>query len=278
MRISQRRKFYLRSILVYFAIAVVLCAALFPIVWTISTSFKTEREYFTYPPVWIPRYPTLDNYHYIFFAAGLSFLKNSLIISSFSTLLVLAISIPAAYGIARLKVGGANLSFWILSQRMLPPIAVILPLFLMFKELKLVDTHLGLILVYSTFNISFGVWLLIGFIEEFPKDIEEAAMVDGCSRGGALMRIVLPLIAPGIVVTAIFCFIFSWNEFLFALILTRRVAETVTVELSHYLSSESQMLWGPMAALMIVVTIPILIMALSIQKYLVKGLTFGAIK
>ena len=270
-------KFYMGTTLVYCGIGIALFVALFPIAWTLSTSFKTIGEYYSYPPVWIPRSPTLANYKYIIYTAGLGYLKNSLIISSFNTLLVLAISIPAAYGIARFRIGAGNLSFWILSQRMFPPIAVIIPLFILLKLLGLIDTHLALITVYCTFNIAFSVWLLIGFFEEFPKDIEEAAMVDGCSRVKAVTRVVLPLIAPGIVVTAILCFIFSWNEFMFALILTREAAKTVTVQLSAF-QSPTKIMWGEMSALVIIAVVPVLILALSVQRYLVRGLTLGAVK
>lgn len=268
---------YIGTTLVYCALGAALFCALFPIAWALSTSFKTIGEYYSYPPVWIPHSPTLANYKYIIYTAGLGYLKNSLIISSFNTLLVLAISIPAAYGIARFRIGAGNLSFWILSQRMFPPIAVIIPLFILLKLLGLIDTYLALITVYCTFNIAFSVWLLIGFFEEFPKDIEEAAMVDGCSRVKAVTKVVLPLIAPGIVVTAIFCFIFSWNEFMFALILTREAAKTVTVQLSAF-QSPTKIMWGEMSALVIIAVVPILILALSVQKYLVRGLTLGAVK
>lgn len=274
---TRKIKFYIGTTLVYCALAIALFFALFPIAWTLSTSFKTIGEYYTYPPVWIPRSPTLANYKYIIYTAGLGYLRNSLIIAFFNTLLVLTISIPAAYGIARFRIGGRNLSFWILSQRMFPPIAVIIPLFILLKLLGLIDTHFALIIVYCTFNIAFSVWLLIGFFEEFPKDIEEAAMVDGCSRAKAVTKVVLPLIAPGIVVTAIFCFIFSWNEFMFALILTREAAKTVTVQLSSF-QAPTKIMWGEMSALVIIAVVPILILALSVQRYLVRGLTLGAVK
>ncbi|RLE08917.1 hypothetical protein DRZ78_00105 [Candidatus Aerophobetes bacterium] len=136
---------------------------------------------------------------------------------------------------------------------------------------------IALIITYSTFNTAFAVWLLTGFFEEFPRDIEEAAMVDGCSRRSAIVRIVLPLTAPGIVVTAMFCFIFCWNEFMFALILTREAAKTITVQLACF-QSPTKILWGEISALVIIAIIPIFVMALSVQKYLVKGLTFGAVK
>ncbi|GAH27398.1 unnamed protein product, partial [marine sediment metagenome] len=209
---------------------------------------------------------------------------NSLIIASLNLLLVLGVSIPAAYGIARFRVGGENLSFWILSQRMLPPVATIIPFFLLFRgfelfgrQITLLDKHLGLILVYCTFNIAFAVWLLIGFFESFPAEIEEAAVIDGCSRIGAVLRVVIPVIAPGIVVTGLFCFIFSWNEFLFALILTREAAKTVTLQLSQF-RTPTKILWGEMSALSLITIIPILVIVVFIQRYLVKGLAFGAVK
>jgi len=280
------RRFFLKieNVFVYVLLIIAVTLALFPIAWTVSTSFKSIGEYYTYPPIWIPQNPTLANYAYIVSTAGLDYLRNSLIIASFNLLLVLAVSIPAAYGFARFRVGGENLSFWILSQRMLPPVAVIIPFFLLFrgfelfgKQVTLLDKHLGLILVYCTFNIAFAVWLLIGFFASFPAEIEEAALIDGCSRPSAILRVVIPVIAPGIVVTALFCFIFSWNEFLFALILTREAAKTVTLQLSQF-RTPTKILWGEMSALSLITIIPILIIVVFIQRYLVKGLAFGAVK
>ncbi|RLE12998.1 carbohydrate ABC transporter permease [Candidatus Aerophobetes bacterium] len=265
--------------LIYLALFIGLFFALFPIAWTISTSFKTFKEYYTFPPVWIPHYPTLNNYKYILFTwtSGLKYLLNSTVIASLNTVLVLLISIPAAYGIARFRIGYENLSFWILSQRMLPPIAVVIPYFLLFKKLGLIDTYLSLIIVYLPFNIGFAVWLLIGFFEDFPRDVEEAAMIDGCSRLDAIVKVVIPIIAPGIVVCAIFCFIFCWNEFMFALILTRETAKTVTAQLAAF-QSPTKIMWGEMSALVVFAIIPVFILALLVQRYLVRGLALGAVK
>lgn len=265
--------------LIYLALFIGLFFALFPIAWTISTSFKTFKEYYTFPPVWIPHYPTLNNYKYILFTwtSGLKYLLNSTVIASLNTVLVLLISIPAAYGIARFRIGYENLSFWILSQRMLPPIAVVIPYFLLFKKLGLIDTYLSLIIVYLPFNIGFAVWLLIGFFEDFPRDVEEAAMIDGCSRLDAILKVVIPIIAPGIVVCAIFCFIFCWNEFMFALILTRQTAKTVTAQLAAF-QSPTKIMWGEMSALVVFAIIPVFILALLVQRYLVRGLALGAVK
>lgn len=281
---SRRALLKIENIAVYVILVMAVILAVFPIAWTVSTSFKSVGEYYTYPPVWIPKNPTIANYTYIISTAGLDYLRNSLIIASLNLLLVLGVSIPAAYGIARFRVGGENLSFWILSQRMLPPVATIIPFFLLFRgfqlfdrQITLLDKHLGLILVYCTFNIAFAVWLLIGFFESFPAEIEEAAVIDGCSRIGAVLRVVIPVIAPGIVVTGLFCFIFSWNEFLFALILTREAAKTVTLQLSQF-RTPTKILWGEMSALSLITIIPILVIVVFIQRYLVKGLAFGAVK
>lgn len=274
-----KRSAVVKDIFTYIALGLALFFALFPIIWTVSMSFKTIAEYYTFPPVWIPRIPTLDNYKYMLFTwtSGLKYLINSTIVASLNTILILLISIPAAYAIARFRIGYKNLSFWILSQRMLPPIAVVIPYFLLLRRLHLIDTYWGLIIVYLPFNIGFAVWLLIGFVQDFPQDIEEAAMVDGCSRLKAIVRVVLPIIAPGLAVCAIFCFIFCWNEFMFALILTRESAKTVTAQLAAF-QSPTKIMWGEISALVVLAIIPVFFLALSVQRYLVRGLAMGAVK
>lgn len=275
----------IENALVYLALVAAVFAALFPIAWTLSTSFKTTGEYYTFPPVWIPNKPTLENYIYIYRTGGLGYLVNSLLIAGVNVLLVLAVSIPAAYAIARLQVGGQNFAFWILSQRMFPPVAAVIPLFLLFSKvlrsidphLELIDRHLSLILTYSIFNVAFAVWLLIGFFEEFPPEIEDAALVDGCSRRRALVEIYIPLLAPGIIVAALFCFIFSWNEFLFAMIFTREAAKTVTVKLAEF-QAPTKILWGEMSALATISIIPVIAFAVFLQRYLVRGLALGGVK
>ncbi len=265
--------------LTYIALGIALFFALFPIVWTISMSFKTIGEYYSFPPVWIPRQPTLENYKYLLFTwtSGLKYLMNSTVVASLNTILILLISIPAAYAIARFRIGQKNLSFWILSQRMLPPIAVVIPYFLLLRRLHLIDTYWGLVVVYLPFNVGFAVWLLIGFIQDFPQDIEDAARVDGCSRLKAIVKVVLPIIAPGVAVCAIFCFIFCWNEFMFALILTRETAKTVTAQLAAF-QSPTKIMWGEISALVVLAIIPVFALALLVQRYLVRGLAMGAVK
>ncbi len=274
---SRRVRQRLERFLVYAALVVLTGLFLFPLLWMLSTSIKTQADYFTFPPVWIPKRPTLEHYQYIVSTTGLSAVRNSLIIAGANVVLVMLVSIPAAYAIARFRVGGHNFSFWILSQRMLAPIAVILPLFLLFSRLQLIDRHIALILGYSTFNTAFAVWLLIGFFEEFPTEIEDAGLVDGCSRWGVLLRVTLPIVAPGLVVTALFCFIFAWNEFLFALILTRQAAVTIPVQLAQF-QAPTKILWGEMSAFATVGILPPMVFAFLLQRYLVRGLAVGGVQ
>ena len=268
---------HLERFLVYAALIVLTGLFLFPLLWMLSTSIKTQADYFTYPPVWIPRQPTLEHYRYIVSTTGLGAVRNSLIIAGANVALVMLVSIPAAYAIARFRVGGHNFSFWVLSQRMLAPIAVILPLFLLFSRLDLVDKHIALILGYTTFNTAFAVWLLIGFFEEFPTEIEDAGLVDGCSRWGVLFRVTLPIVSPGLVVTALFCFIFAWNEFLFALILTRQAAVTIPVQLAQF-QAPTKILWGEMSAYATIGILPPMVFAFLLQRYLVRGLAVGGVQ
>jgi multiple sugar transport system permease protein len=267
----------LERFLVYAALIVLTGLFLFPLLWMLSTSIKTQADYFTYPPVWLPKRPTLEHYRYIVSTTGLGAVRNSLIIAGANVVLVMLVSIPAAYAIARFRVGGHNFSFWVLSQRMLAPIAVILPLFLLFSRLDLIDKHIALILGYTTFNTAFAVWLLIGFFEEFPTEIEDAGLVDGCSRWGVLFRVTLPIVSPGLVVTALFCFIFAWNEFLFALILTRQAAVTIPVQLAQF-QAPTKILWGEMSAYATIGILPPMVFAFLLQRYLVRGLAVGGVQ
>lgn len=275
--VSRQVREQIERVFVYAALIVCVAVFLFPLLWMVSTSIKTQAEYFTFPPAWIPQHPTLEHYRYIVSTTGLSAVRNSLIIAMANVALVMLVSVPAAYAIARFRVGGHDFSFWVLSQRMLAPIAVILPLFLLFSRLQMIDRHLTLILGYSTFNVAFAVWLLIGFFEEFPTEIEDAGLVDGCSRWGVLFRVTLPIVAPGLVVAALFCFIFAWNEFLFALILTRQVAQTIPVQLAEF-QAPTKILWGEMSAFATVSILPPMLFTFLLQRYLVRGLAVGGVQ
>src|SRR5205823_3512114 len=209
----------------YALASIALFAALAPIYWLISISLKKEIDQFAYPPLWWNFTPTLGHYHDAFVIRAFGrFLGNSILVAACSTLVALPIGTPAAYALARFRwpgEWGAKISFWILSTRMLPPIVTIVPLFLMMRELRLLNSLAGLGVVYTAFNLPFVIWMMRGFFEEIPPELEEAAMLDGESRAGALVHVVLPLARPGLAATAIFCAIVAWNEFLFALILTQ---------------------------------------------------------
>ena len=265
---------------------VVLIAALaffmFPVIWMFITSFKTEAEYFSYPPVFIPEDFSFRNYFNAMAfppdgRGGLQGLRDSLIIASATTVASVLIGSLAAYSLSRFKTGGENFSFWILSTRMFPPVAAALPLFLIFKEIKLLDTHLALIIANTVFSLPFVIWLLKGFFDELPTELEEAALIDGCSYWGAFTRVALPLVTPGLVATALFSFIFAWNEFMFAVLLTRRNVRTLTIIVPSLVGGH-EILWGEIAAIGTVAIIPGILLALLLQRYLVRGLTLGAFK
>jgi multiple sugar transport system permease protein len=265
---------------------VVLIAALaffmFPVIWMFITSFKTEAEYFSYPPVFIPEDFSFRNYFNAMAfppdgRGGLQGLRDSLIIASATTVASVLIGSLAAYSLSRFKTGGDNFSFWILSTRMFPPVAAALPLFLIFKQIKLLDSHLALIIANTVFSLPFVIWLLKGFFDELPTELEEAALIDGCSYWGAFTRVALPLVTPGLTATALFSFIFAWNEFMFALILTRRTVRTLTIIVPSMVGGH-EILWGEIAAIGTVAIIPGILLALLLQRYLVRGLTLGAVK
>lgn len=274
---SKRNWMIFTNGIVYIVIALFLFFFLFPIFWVIITSLKSRVQTFAIPPVWIFK-PTWQSYRAIFTEMQFShYLLNSAVIAILNTVLVVFTGSLAAYSIARFKTGGNNLSFWILSIRMIPPIVVAVPLFIALNKLRMIDTHLALILLYTTLNLPLAVWIMRAFFMEIPEELEESAMIDGCSRMQALWRIVLPLARPGLAATAIFCFIFSWNEFLFALIFTRIVAKTAPLAMTA-LMTEREIYWGNICAGATLVIVPVIVFSLIVQKHIVRGLTFGAIK
>jgi ABC-type glycerol-3-phosphate transport system permease component len=269
--------------LFYFLVILLLLITLVPVFWIINNSFKIRTEIVAQKPVWFPKHPTLENYKEIFFPppgdlSGFSGIKNSIIVASSSTALALAIGTLAAYAFSRYNFkGSSNLAFWILSTRMFPPVATVVPIFRIFSLLKMIDTHLALTLAYLVFNLPFAIWMMRGFFNDIPVELDECAMVDGCNRMRALWRVILPVVLPGIATTAIFCFLFSWNEFLFALVLTRAKAQTYPVFVSSFLGVKG-IEWEFMSAYGAAGTIPIIILALLTQRYLIRGLTYGAVK
>jgi multiple sugar transport system permease protein len=264
--------------LLYMLIGLVLIVFMIPIYLILASSLKQPVDMFSQPPKFIFT-PTLQNYYDLFTMRPFHLqILNSLIVALGSTAFSLVVGSLAAYAISRIKNKWINdVSFWILSMRMFPPITVVVPYYIIFKTIGLLDTPLALIIVYSTFNIPLTVWLMKGFFDEVPAALEEAAQVDGHGVIATFFWVTLPLTAPGLAVAAVFCFIFSWNEFLFALMLTGSKAQTVTVAVMSFWSSDAVQ-WGRIMAGSFIVLIPGMIFVLTCQRWLVKGLTMGSVK
>lgn len=267
-------------------IALYLGFLLLPLYWVAVTSIKPQDDLLTDPPVWWPHHPTGLHYSTALNAfRGWTGLENSLIVAFSTTVLAVAIGTAAAYSMARYQTGGKHLAFWFLSQRIMPPIAIVIPVFLLYARytnewfrLSLVDTHIGLILLYTVFALPFTVWMMFAYFRQMPVELEEAALVDGCSRLQALWKIAWPLAAPGIVSAAAFAFILSWTEFIFALVLTRTNATTLPVVLAGIITGFQGNQYGEASALTMVSLIPALAIGILIQRHLVRGLTLGAVQ
>jgi multiple sugar transport system permease protein len=250
---------------------------LFPIYWLFMISFKTPSEIFAYPPVWWPANFQFANYAVLFKDHDVIVVWNSLVIAGISTLLSMVLGTMAAYSLVRFHTGGENLAVWIISQRMMPPIAIVFPVFLIFVWFGLVDTYAGLILLYTAFNLPYVIWMMRGYISEVPIELEESARVDGCTRLGVLVKVVFPMVRTGLFATAVFTFVFAWNEFLFALVLTRTEVVTYPVQVTHYFGGQSNF-WAKIAALSVLGTLPIFIAVTGLQRFLVRGISMGAVK
>jgi multiple sugar transport system permease protein len=266
-------------LLTYLGLLVALVFFLGPFFWIVTTSLKGNEDFFTFPPVWIPSEPSLSHYAALFTrSSGARYFTNSLVISSLSMFAALVVSLPTAYAIARWRFGGGLLSTVLLVLRMLPAIALIIPIYIMYKMLGLTNSYLGLVLVYTVLYVPFAVWLLVGFLREFPLEIEEAAMIDGCSRLRALIQVVVPIIAPGMAVVALFAFIATWNEFLFAVVLTGIETKTMMVLVTSFTSGGTDMFYGEASASVVLGVLPAFAVAFMLQRYLVKGLALGGTK
>jgi multiple sugar transport system permease protein len=267
--------------LVYSALAVALVLTLFPFWWMIDTSLKQPVDIFSGVAFW-PQHLTFHNYYRLFHEYNFgAYLTNSIVVVAASVLVSLVLGTLAAYALARFRMrfGIDRVALYgVLLVRMLPGILLVVPLYIVLAKWGLLNTRLGLILIYSGLNTSFVIWMMQSFLEEIPKDIEEAAMVDGDSRLSALWRVVIPLAAPGLIATAIFAVIATYNDFIIALTLTSTPsAETVPVGVST-LIGKIQIEWGPMAAAGVVGAVPIILFALVVQRHFVRGLTLGAVK
>lgn len=255
-----------------------LAWSLSPIIWNIMTSLKTRSEIFSVPPTFI-FLPNLDGYGKALTPGSSSIyptLTNSLIVSFGAMIVTLAIGSLAAYALARYKFRGKLPIFaLLLATRLLPPIAAVVPLFMLMQSINLIDTYIVLILIYSALNVPFAMWLLKAFAEAVPQDLEASARVEGCNTFQAFMKITLPLMATGLAATAAFVFILSWNEFMFAFLFTTIKARTLPVRIAE-VRGESIIAWQDMAAQSTLLMIPAFLLALFLQRYLVRGLTQGS--
>jgi multiple sugar transport system permease protein len=261
----------------FLPLILLLAMALGPYVWIVMASFKRKGDVITAPPKWIFE-PTVTNYVEILGKGFDRFLLNSSIIGFSSTAVCVLVGTMAAYGFSRFKIpAGDHLFFYILATRLGPPVAYALPMYLIFNELGLINTHIGVILAHATFNLVLVVWMMRSFFDDIPREVEEAAYLDGCGHFKVFFKIALPMTYPGLAAVSIFVLIFSWNEFLFALILTGGDTRTLTVMIPS-LVLHTGTLWGQVAAASVMQSIPILVFIFFIQRQLVQGLTFGAVK
>lgn len=249
-----------------------------PFYWMVATSLKETKQTFAVPPVFVFQ-PTLEHYRGVINDGKVPHaLLNSVIVTVSTTGLALILGTPVAYVLARFRFRGRDdLLFWFISNRFISPIVVALPFFLIAKNLKLLDTQLALILIYLTFNVPLVVWLCLDQFRSIPKELDESAALDGCSLWQTFFHINLPLAMPGVVVSAILCFIFSWNELLFALILSRQNAKTAPVEAANFMTGFG-VRWGEMMATGTLIVLPVVIFAALVSRRLASGLTMGAVK
>src|SRR5262245_16321594 len=259
------------------AIVALVVLALSPALFIVQMSFKTGLEAFQMPPT-LSFHVTLENYVDVLQGKFVRSLTNSAVTATTATILALVLGVPAAYALSRTRFRGARLvSLWTLSTRMAPAIAFGIPFFLIYKDLGLIDTRLGLVIIYLTFNLSLVIWMMRAFFDGLPQSLEEAAYIDGAGVVGAFSAIALPLSAPGLATTAVFTFLLSWNDFFYSLLLTRSEAITAPVAIVNFMNYESWE-WGKVAAAATMIMFPVVALSVVVRKYIVRGLTAGAVK
>jgi multiple sugar transport system permease protein len=289
-RLWKKIKTFSSTTLFYLLVGLLVFAILAPFIWMVISSISPPVELATKPPHWFPIHPSLERYAALIFgpqagqnipiaaAKFVSAMTNSLIISSATTLVCILVGTSAAYALVRLPVPGkGSFLFGMLAAQMLPVIVIIIPLYLVMQQLVLMDSYRGMIILYSGFMLPTVIWIMHGYFQTLPEELEEAAMIDGCSRLGALLRIVLPLSGPGLVAITAFAFLYTWNEFFMALIFTASHAKTITVIVTEF-STQAGIDYGLMTTAGVIGSIPPLILAFLLQKYIVTGLTSGAVK
>ncbi|UCC88330.1 MAG: carbohydrate ABC transporter permease [Anaerolineales bacterium] len=276
-----------RQVLLYLAVLIIIFWTVAPYLWLIISSFSYRIDLLQVPLRWIPARVTLDNYYELFFSRGgtnanaslfLRALGNSGVIASSTTLICLLLGVLSAYALSRLKFPGSRVYMVLmLIVQMIPPIAIIIPLYVILRRFELLDTRYGLILVYLSFILPLVVWLMRSYFGAIPSELEDAARIDGCTRLGALFRIILPLSGPGLVSVAVFAFIAAWNEYLYAFVLTTAAAKTLPVLVGEF-STKLGLEYLRIAAAGVLASLPPVILALVFQRFIIRGLTAGAVK
>ena len=278
--LDHRRR--LKSTLTMLLLALLFLFVFFPTFWMISTSLKPNKDAFEMPPHWIPREWTLEN-----FADQLQdrtgfmvYVSNGVLVSVSTAIVTIAVAVPAGYAFARLRFAAKRLLLIvILASQMFPPVIIVITLYTLYRRFGLLDTYAGLILAFTSYSLPFSVWMMRGFCETVPLEIEEAAFVDGCTRPEILWRVVLPVIQPGLIAVGLFSFLHAWNNLIFALSLTSSPAmRTIPPGFLLTYVGEFQYRWGEMFAGSVIVTLPTVILFIGLQRYLVRGLTAGAVK
>lgn len=266
-----------RQTLFTLAAAAWALVVVFPVLWMALMMIKPEAIMFARPPVWLFR-PTLEHFTYVLEHGFVWNLLTSLVVAIASTALVVLVGTPAAYAFARFPIRRRDdLLLFVLATRMAPPVALAIPFYLIYARVGLLDTYVGLIVAYLSFNLSFYIWVLWSFCRELPVELEEAARADGYPRAYVLTRVVLPLLRPGIIATAVLCFIFAWNEFLYAFLLGGHTIQTLPVAVPKLITSQG-VKWGELSVVGIVALLPVLFVVFLLQRHIVRGLTMGAVK
>jgi multiple sugar transport system permease protein len=267
-----------KAVLVGLAAALLL-VWIFPLIWAVVVSLKSETEVLAYPPRLLFE-PTLKNYEDAIFG-GFSIMPSlltSLIVSTATTVLTIVLAVPAAYAFARLRLTGKRaLGFYTLATQMVPPVGLVIPYFLILNRFGWLDTYHGMVIVYLTFSLPFAIWLMVSYMEDIPREMEEAAFLDKANRFQTLWHVILPQVRGGIAVTVIFVFLNAWNEFLFAVQLGGNTVRPVTVAMYNFVSVE-QTLWAKLSAAALVAMVPMIVIGIAAQRQIVKGLTVGAVK
>jgi len=258
-------------------LAISLAFFTFPLYWMFTMAFKPEEDWASYPPKLFPNPWTLENFYKgLFIMGGLQGIMDSTIIASANTVISLFLGSLAGYSLSRFRLG-PNIAFFILSQRIAPSIAFALPLFIMFNLANLLDTHVAVIITHLTFNVPFATWVMKSFFDGIPKELDESALLDGCTPMKALIRVILPASVPGLIATSVMLFMFSWNEFLIALFLTRSAVKPLPTLIPRFYGGHD-ILFGVVSAVALFAAIPPIVITAIFQKYLVRGLTFGMVR